>query len=57
MDTETETEYFRDQIEEHADTKYEALIRKSIPSDLKVRGLRVFEIRQIVRAWRRVHKD
>jgi 3-methyladenine DNA glycosylase AlkD len=57
MDTKTETEYFRHQIEEHADTKYEAVIRKSIPSDLKVHGLRVFEIRPIVRAWRRAHKD
>lgn len=57
MDTETETRYFLAQIKQRADPKYEAVIRKSIPSELKVHGLRVFEIRQIVRARRRIHKD
>jgi 3-methyladenine DNA glycosylase AlkD len=33
------------------------VIERSIPPPLKAYGLRVWEIRQIVRAWRREHRD
>ena len=45
------------EIQAQADPQYEAVIRRSIPSSLEVYGLRVFEIRKIVGAWRRKRKD
>lgn len=57
MDTEAEKRYLADQIRQHGDPEYAKVISRSIPSQLRVYGLRVFQLRQIVRAWRRDHKD
>ena len=57
MDVHVEKTNLLQEIEAQADPHYEAVIRRSIPSSLEVHGLRVFEIRKIVRAWRREHKD
>ena len=57
MDVHVEKTNLLREIEAQADPHYEAVIRRSIPSSLQVYGLRVFEIRKIVGAWRREHKD
>ena len=57
MDVHVEKTNLLQEMEAQADPHYEAVIRRSIPSSLEVHGLRVFEIRKIVRAWRREHKD
>jgi len=57
MDVHIEKTNLLREIEAQADPHYEAVIRRSIPSSLEVYGLRVFEIRKIVGAWRREHQD
>lgn len=57
MDVQAEKHHLLDQIEEYSDPEYAQVISRTIPSGLEVYGLRVFELRQIVRAWRRGHKD
>jgi len=57
MDAQAEKQHLLDQIEEYADPEYAQVISRTIPSKLEVYGLRVFDLRQIVRAWRRTHKD
>jgi len=57
MDIEAERQHLLDQTKEYADPAYEKVIRRSIPSRLNVYGLRVFELRKIVRTWRRDHED
>ena len=57
MDLEAERQHLLDQTKEYADPAYEKVIRRSIPSGLNVYGLRVFELRKIVRTWRRAHEE
>ena len=57
MDLQTETQRLLGQIKAQADPPYQGVIQRSIPSPLQVYGLRVWQIRQIVRAWRREHRD
>ncbi len=57
MDVQVEKTSLLQEIEALADPQYEAVIQRSIPSSLEVHGLRVFEIRKIVRSWRSQHKD
>ena len=57
MDVQVEKTSLLQEIEALADPQYEAVIQRSIPSSLQVHGLRVFEIRKIVRSWRSQHKD
>jgi len=57
MDAQAEKQHLLDQINEYADPEYARVISRTIPSKLEVYGLRVLELREIVRAWRRAHKD
>jgi 3-methyladenine DNA glycosylase AlkD len=57
MDIQLEEASLLREIQSGADAHYESVIRRSIPSSLDVYGLRIFEIRKIVRDWRREHKD
>jgi 3-methyladenine DNA glycosylase AlkD len=57
MDLQTERQKLLEQIEAQADPHYRGVIQRSIPSPLQAYGLRVWQIRQIVRAWRREHRD
>jgi 3-methyladenine DNA glycosylase AlkD len=57
MDLRTERQRLLEHIEAQADPHYQGVIQRSIPSPLKAYGLRVSQIRQIVRAWRREHRD
>ena len=57
MDAQAEKRHLLNQINEYADPEYAQVISRTIPSGLEVYGLRVFELREIVRAWRRAHKD
>jgi 3-methyladenine DNA glycosylase AlkD len=57
MDLQSERQRLLEQIEVQADTHYQGVIQRSIPSPLQAYGLRVWQIRQIVRAWRRDHRD
>lgn len=57
MDLRTERQRLLEQIEAQADPHYQGVIQRSIPSPLQAYGLRVWQIRQIVRAWRREHRD
>jgi 3-methyladenine DNA glycosylase AlkD len=57
MDIQLEEASLLREIQGRADAHYESVIRRSIPSSLDVYGLRIFEIRKIVRDWRRKHTD
>ena len=57
MDVQVEKTSLLQEIEALADPQYEAVVQRSIPSSVQVHGLRVFEIRGIVRCWRSQHKD
>ena len=57
MDVHVEKTNLLREIQAQADPQYESVIRRSVPSSLEVYGLRVFEIRNIVRSWRSQHKD
>jgi 3-methyladenine DNA glycosylase AlkD len=57
MDLQTERRRLLAQIEARADPHYAGVVQRSIPSPLTVYGLRVWQIRQIVRVWRREHRD
>jgi 3-methyladenine DNA glycosylase AlkD len=57
MDVQTERQELLAQIEAHADPRYAKVVQRSILSPLGVYGLRVWQIRGIVRAWRREHRD
>jgi 3-methyladenine DNA glycosylase AlkD len=57
VDTETERARLMDEIRARADPAYRRVVQRSVSSNLAVYGLRVWEIRQIVKDWRRDHKD
>jgi 3-methyladenine DNA glycosylase AlkD len=57
MDAQAEKQHLLDRIKEYADPEYAQVISRTIPSKLDIYGLRVFELRQIVGAWRRGHKE
>jgi 3-methyladenine DNA glycosylase AlkD len=57
MDVRAEKQRLLDEIEARADPAYAQAVRRAVPSPLKVYGLRVWEIRQIVKGWRMDHKD
>lgn len=56
MDVLAEKQRLLERIEAQADAAYEQVVGRAIPSPLKVYGLRVWEMRQIVKSWRRDHK-
>jgi 3-methyladenine DNA glycosylase AlkD len=56
MDVPAEKQRLLEHIEADADPAYAQAVRRAVSSPLKVYGLRVWEIRQIVRNWRRGHK-
>lgn len=57
MDIETERQHLLEQIRQHADPEYQATVSRVVPTGLKVYGLRVPQLRDIVRAWVRDHKQ
>ena len=57
MDQHAERHWLLEQIEARADPYYQGVIQRSIPSPLKVYGLRIWQIREIVRAWRLEHRE
>jgi 3-methyladenine DNA glycosylase AlkD len=57
MDIETERQRLLEQIRQQADPEYQATVRRTVPTGLKVYGLRVPQLRDIVRAWGRDHKQ
>jgi len=57
MDKVAEQRKLLREIEARADPHYERVVQKSVPSSLRVYGLRVWEIRKIIKAWRREHRD
>ena len=57
MDVETERQHLLEQIRLHADPEYQATVRRTVPTELKVYGLRVPQLRGIVRTWGRAHKQ
>jgi hypothetical protein len=57
MDVETEGQQLLEQIRQHADHEYQAMVRRTIPTGLKVYGLRVPQLRDITRAWGRAHQQ
>lgn len=56
MNTESERSRLLDEIATRADASYQRAVERSVSSSLHVYGLRVWEIRQIVKGWRRHHK-
>jgi 3-methyladenine DNA glycosylase AlkD len=57
MDVPAEKQILLEEIEARADASYAQVVGRSIASSLTVYGLRVWEMRQIVKDWRRQHKD
>jgi 3-methyladenine DNA glycosylase AlkD len=57
MDVPAEKQTLLEEIEARADASYAKVVGRSVSSPLTVYGLRVWEIREIVKRWRRQHKD
>jgi len=57
MDVETERQHLLEQIRQHADPEYQETVRRAVPTGLRVYGLRVPQLRAIVRAWAGGHKQ
>jgi 3-methyladenine DNA glycosylase AlkD len=57
MDVPAEKQALLKEIEARADASYAKVVERSISSHLTVYGLRVWEIRRIVKSWRRQHQD
>jgi 3-methyladenine DNA glycosylase AlkD len=57
VDIETERQQLLEQIRQHADPEYQATVRRTIPTGPKVYGLRVPQLRDIVRTWVRDHQQ
>ncbi len=56
MDVPAEKQRLVQQIQARADPAYAQAVERAVSSPLKVYGLRVWEIRQIVKSWRADHK-
>ncbi len=57
MDIEAERQQLLEQIRQRADPEYQATVKRTVPTGLKVYGLRVPQLRDIARAWGRDHKQ
>jgi hypothetical protein len=57
MDIEAERQHLLEQIRQHADPEHQAMVSRVVPTGLKVYGLRVPQLRGIVRAWGRAHQQ
>ena len=57
MDTEAERQQLLEQIRQYADPEYQATVGRTVPTGLKVYGLRVPQLRDIARAWGRAHQQ
>ena len=57
IDVETERQHLLEQIRQRADPDYQATVRRTVPTGLKVYGLRVPQLRDITRAWGRDHRQ
>ncbi len=56
MDVETERQYLLDQIRRHADPAHQAGMRRVIPGEVEVYGVRVPQLREMARDWQRAHR-
>jgi 3-methyladenine DNA glycosylase AlkD len=54
---EHETAYLLEQIEHHIDPDRRGVVDRTAPTELKVYGVKVPELRKIAKAWYRAHKD
>jgi len=54
---ETERQQLLEQIRQHADPEHQVRMSMVVPTGLKVYGLRVLQLRDIVRAWGRDHQQ
>ena len=57
MDIKAERQQLLEQIRQHADPEHQATVSRVVPTGLKVYGLRVPQLRDIARAWGRVHQQ
>jgi len=57
MDIEIERQQLLEQIRQQADPEYQATVRRTVPTGLKVYGLRVPQLRDIARDWGRAHQQ
>ncbi|MBC8264024.1 MAG: DNA alkylation repair protein [Anaerolineales bacterium] len=57
MNIQTERQQLLEQIRLCADSEYQATVRRTVPTELKVYGLRVPQLRDIARAWGRAHQQ
>ncbi len=57
MDIEAERQHLLKQIRQHADPEYQVTVRRTVPTGLRVYGLRVPQLRAIVCTWGRDHKQ
>jgi len=57
MDVKTERIHLLDQIRQQAEPEHQAGMRMAVPTRLKMYGVRVPHLREIARAWQRVHKQ
>ena len=57
MRIEAEKQQLLEQIRQRADPEYQATVSRVVPTGLRVYGLRVPQLRGIVRAWGRDHKQ
>jgi len=57
MDVEREREWLLEQIKKRADPRYQEGMGMAVPTELKVYGVRVPELRGISRLWHRSHKQ
>lgn len=57
MDIEAERQHLLEQIRQHADPEHQATVGRVVPTGLKVYGLRVPQLRAIVRAWGHAHQQ
>jgi 3-methyladenine DNA glycosylase AlkD len=57
MDIQAARQHLLEQIRQHADPEHQATVGRVVPTGLKVYGLRVPQLRGIVRAWVRDHEQ
>ena len=57
MDIQAERQQLLEQIRQYADPEYQSKGRKTVPTGLRMYGLRVPQLRDIARAWGRAHQQ
>ena len=57
MDIQSERQQLLEQVRQRADPEYQTAVRRTVPTGLKVYGLRVPQLRDITRIWGRAHEQ